>query len=179
VFLSILKSLKPSYEPLTESEFKGFFNAHFGQVRNFIYYRYRDPDMAEDLAQEAFARLWEMRDHIERTTVRSYLFTISANMAKNIQIRNGVRFRFEKSQHLSDRNHESPDYLLELDDFKKQLEEVLSDMPDSLREVFLMSRIDDLKYKEISEILGLSVKAVEKRISKARAFLQTKLGVDL
>lgn len=179
MFLSIIKSLKPSFEPLTESEFRDLFNTHFGQVRNFIYYKYRDPELAEDMAQEAFARLWETRGHIDRSTVRSYLFTISANMAKNIQIRNNVRFKFETSRHLSDRNHESPDYVLELEDFKKQLEGVLSDMPDGLRGVFLMSRIDDLKYKEISEIMGLSVKAVEKRISKARAFLLTKLGVDL
>jgi len=179
VLLSLIKSLRPNREPLTEAEFREMFNAHFNQVRNFIYYKYRDADLAEDMAQEAFARLWETRDNIERSTVRSYLYTISNNTAKNIMIRNGVRLRFETSQHVDDRNRQSPDFLLEAEEYKTRLERVLSDMPDGAREVFLMSRLDDMSYKEIAEAIGLTVKAVEKRISKAKAFLREKLGVDL
>ena len=42
-----------------------------------------------------------------------------------------------------------------------------------------MSRIDDLTYQEIAQRLGLTVKAIEKRISKAKAFLKEELSVDI
>ena len=48
-------------------------------------------------------------------------------------------------------------------------------MPEKQRTVFLMSRVEDLKYKEIAERLDLSQKAVEKRMSLALAFLKEKI----
>ena len=52
-------------------------------------------------------------------------------------------------------------------EFQQQLEATLAELPDGAREVFLLNRIDGLKYREIAELLGISQKAVEKRMHRA------------
>ena len=64
-------------------------------------------------------------------------------------------------------------------EYEAKLNGALSKIPEGSREVFLMNRIEGLKYREIAERLGLSVKAIEKRISKAIHILNEILGVKL
>jgi RNA polymerase sigma-70 factor (ECF subfamily) len=64
---------------------------------------------------------------------------------------------------------------MEMQEFDEKLQAVLAKIPDGAREVFLMNRIDGLKYREIADILGLSMKAVEKRMSRALAILRDEL----
>jgi RNA polymerase sigma-70 factor (ECF subfamily) len=56
------------------------------------------------------------------------------------------------------------------------LQVVLSGLPTGCRTVFLMSRIEEMSYKQISENMGISLKAVEKQITKALRILRVKLG---
>jgi len=76
----------------------------------------------------------------------------------------------------NDRTNESPEFLLEEKEFMARLEKVIADLPEKQREVFLLSRIDKKKYSEISEILDISVKAVEKRMSQALITLREQIG---
>ena len=68
---------------------------------------------------------------------------------------------------------------MEMKEYEQKLTRVLEQMPEGSREVFLMNRLEDLKYREIAENLGISVKAVEKRMSKALQIIREKLNVDL
>jgi RNA polymerase sigma-70 factor (ECF subfamily) len=64
-------------------------------------------------------------------------------------------------------------------EYEQKLMSVLGSIPEGSREVFMMNRIEDLKYKDIADRLGISVKAVEKRMSKALQIIREKLNVDL
>ena len=76
----------------------------------------------------------------------------------------------------SDRTNESPEFLLEEKEFMVKLKKVIADLPEKQREVFLLSRIDKKKYSEISEMLDISVKAVEKRMSQALIRMREQIG---
>jgi RNA polymerase sigma-70 factor (ECF subfamily) len=69
--------------------------------------------------------------------------------------------------------------MMEMDEYDQRLQKVLSSLPEGGREVFLMNRLEDLTYQEIADRLGLTVKAIEKRISKVLKILREKLGVDI
>jgi RNA polymerase sigma-70 factor (ECF subfamily) len=69
--------------------------------------------------------------------------------------------------------------MMEMDEYDQRLQKVLSSLPEGGREVFLMNRLEDLTYQEIADRLGLTVKAIEKRISKVIKILREKLGVDI
>lgn len=71
---------------------------------------------------------------------------------------------------------QSPQFILEEKEFEIKLNKCIEAMPQGAREVFLMNRIDKLKYGEIAELLGISVKAIEKRMSVALAIIREKIG---
>ena len=68
-----------------------------------------------------------------------------------------------------------PEIQIEYQELKSKYEKALASLPEKQRTVFLMSRVENLKYKEIAERLDLSQKAVEKRMSQALAFLKEKI----
>jgi RNA polymerase sigma factor (sigma-70 family) len=73
-------------------------------------------------------------------------------------------------------NSPSPEEQLQFVELKNQYKLALAEMPENQRTVFLMSRFDKMKYAEIAGLLGLSVKAIEKRMSLALSFLKLKLN---
>jgi len=160
---------------MDERQYRQVFDKHFDHLRNFIYYKTSDPRLAEDIAQDAFVKLWEKRAEVRMTTVKTYLFTIGNNLAINKLKRNQLKYNFLAQTELK-KDVKDPQYLLEEQEFKEKLEGILARIPDGSREVFLMNRIEGLKYDEIAEMLGLSVKAIEKRMSKALAILRKELG---
>jgi len=140
-----------------------------------LYYKSGDIDLAEDLTQDVFMKVWDKRDEIHFETVKSLLYTIAGNMLLNKYRHDKVVLNFAERN--KDRyDQQSPEYALEEKEFKKQLENTLGAMPEKQRDVFLMNRIDDLTYKEIAERLELSVKAVEKRMHGALTYLREKVN---
>jgi len=163
---------------LTYKEFQEIFDTYFKPIRNFIYFKVGESAIAEDIAQDTFIKLWETRKAINMKTVKSYLYTIAGNLTINYLKRNQLKYKFHNQ--LSTRaDKNNPEFILEMKEYEKVLNEVLASIPDGSREVFLMNRIEGMKYKEIAENLGLSVKAIEKRISKALEIIREKLGTNL
>lgn len=157
---------------MTHEDFKSVFDAYYRPLKNFLYYKLADIDLAEDIAQEVFIRAWDKRDTIVRDTVKSYLYKIGHNLAINHF--NSARNRFElKLQDHDSRVSESPQYVMEKDEFAARLNRALENLPEGQRVVFLMNRIDDLTYREIGERLDISTKAVEKRMQGALESLRT------
>lgn len=167
-----------TYESLSASDYKALFDQLYVSVRNHIYFKVGDSAVAEDIAQDTFVKLWQNRGKINPKTVKSYLYTIAGNLAINYLKRQQLHYKFQ-NQEIQGTDRKSPEYQLELKEYEQHLNEVLASIPDGPREVFLMNRLEDLKYREIAERLGLSVKAVEKRMSKALQLIRDRLGVDL
>jgi RNA polymerase sigma-70 factor (family 1) len=161
-------------EVLTAREFEEVFDLYYKQVRNFLYYKTSQSELSEDVAQDAFVKLWETREKIDKSSLKAYVFTIANNLMINKLKREQLKFKF--LNYTEQRNdNETPQYLLEMQEFDEKLQKVLAKIPDGAREVFLMNRIEGLKYREIAEMLGLSMKAVEKRMSRALAILREDL----
>ena len=72
--------------------------------------------------------------------------------------------------------NESPEFLMEEKEFMDKLQNAIADLKEGQREVFLLNRIDKKTYKEIAEMLSISVKAVEKRMQLALKQLREKVG---
>lgn len=164
--------------PLSIKEYQEYFESYYGSIRSFLYFKTGDEGMAEDVAQDTFVKLWENRHKIQRKTVKSYLYTIAGNLAINQLKRQQLQYKFINQVEFR-QDDKNPEYLAEMKEFETKLQKVIASMPDGSREVFLMNRLEDLKYREIAERLGISVKAVEKRMSKALQILREKLNIDV
>ncbi len=146
--------------------FQEVFHEYAPELRNFLYARCGDISQAEDLTQEAFVRLWKNCAKVLRSKSRSFLYTVASNLFKDNLRHQQVVLRYKNATD-SKVNRENPQYLLEMEEFKEQLQRTLAKMPEGSRVAFMMSRFEGLNYQQIADRLGISKKAVEKRMHRA------------
>jgi RNA polymerase sigma-70 factor (family 1) len=163
---------------MNQVEFDQVFMVWYKPLRNFIYYKTGDMQAAEDIVQDTFLKVWEKRETINILTVKSLLYKIASNLFLNRLEHERVSFNFV-TEYQGNNLSNAPDFEMELKEFDRRLQDSLAELDEKNREVFLMNRIDELTYAQIAESLGLSVKAVEKRMSKAMAFLKERLNVRI
>jgi RNA polymerase sigma-70 factor (family 1) len=163
---------------INQFEFDRIFLDLYNPVRNSLYYKTGDMQVAEDIVQDTFLKIWEKKDTIKIETVKSLAFKIANNLFLNRIEHEKVSYRFICEYNGNDLSN-APDFEIEMKDFDRKLQESIAGLDEKSRSVFLMNRIDDLTYAQIAENLGLSVKAVEKRMSRAIAFLKERLGVKI
>lgn len=163
---------------ISQAEFDSVFNNWYEPIRNYIYYKSGNIEIAEDTAQDAFLKIWEKRAEVRVETVKQLLYTTANNLFLNKMEHQKVTFNFRNTLR-TDRLEESPEYLLEMKEFDAKLQRVIGELDDKRRTVFLMNRIDKLTYRQIADNLGITVKAVEKRMEKALAFLKKELSMNI
>ncbi len=151
--------------------FKEMYLKHSREVRNFLYYKCGDEAQAEDFMQEAFLRLWKARDKVPVEKAVGFLFTVGNRLFLDHIKHKKVSLKFQQRQ-TNKSEREDPEFLYEQQEFKERLEKAINDMPEKWRVVFLMSRMEKMKYSEIAERLDISVKAVEKRMHNALSALR-------
>lgn len=165
-------------EGIGEEEFEKIFRQWYTPVRNFIYYRAGDVAIAEDIAQDAFLKIWEKKEKIRPDTVQYLLYKMATNLLINKIDHDKVSFKFRNKIQMNVTS-EAADFEMEMKEFDDRLQKALAELDEKKREAFLMSRIDGFTYTEIAESLGISVKAVEKRMEKALDFLNNRIAVKL
>ncbi len=159
---------------MTKEEFKVVFNNNFDAIRNYIWYRCGNEDLAADIAQETFLKLWEKQLENSDGCFKGLLFKIAGNIFVSQYRRKNVKLKFQLN--LTHYNHnETPEDKMQYNELKLQYEDTISTLPEKQRVVYLMHRIEKMKYAEIAVTLGISVKAVEKRMGKAIAFIKQKI----
>lgn len=169
-----------NYTPQELKWFRSVFDLYYESIRHFAYYKTGDVDLADDIVQEVFLKLWDMRSKVRDDTVKALLYTIAGNIIKNHYKHLKVVYNFQVSQksEISGGGY-SADEGVRMEQLNRQLQDTLASIPEGPREVFLMNRIDGLTYEEIAQRLGLSVKAIEKRMSEALAVLRKKFGYKI
>lgn len=159
-------------EGISSGDFKEIFDTIYEPLKHFIYYKSGNIIEAEDIAQEAFMKVWEKRNEVKKATVKAYLYTIAGNICINRHLQKKVVLKFENAQKRETYSANSPEFDLEMKEFNQQLQNAISNLSEKNREVFLMNRIDDMTYNEIASNLDISVKAVEKRMKNALSSLR-------
>jgi len=163
---------------IEKEEFVGLFSQLYKPVKNFIYYKTGDIDLADDIAQDTFLKVWEIRKDVRMATVKSLLYTIAGNLCKNRFSHQQIIFEFA-GRFESKERPPSPEFEMELKEFHIRLQQAVGTLSEKNRVVFLMNRADGYTFKEIAENLGLTVKAVEKRMKNALNDLQGKIAHKL
>lgn len=158
-----------------EKVFESIFNKYAKDIKRYVYSKTRDIEIAEDIIQDTFVKIWEDCDKVLFATVKSYLYTIANNLFLNIAKHNKV-VQLHQQGFVEDNTVETPEFILLEEEFLIKLEKAIADLPVLQREVFLLNRIEKKKYKEIAEQLNISVKAVEKRMHGALLVLREKIG---
>ena len=168
----IVKRIKRS----DKKAFNMLFHIFQQSLYNFILMKAKDTQVAEDILQDVFLKVWEKRKNIDdKKSFKSFLYTIANNMVinhfKHNQIINKHHNGIIKTIDFSI----SPDQIMDAKELQLKYEEGISEMSVKAKEVFIMSRVDGLTYKEISERLNISIKTVESHMMKALSILRIKI----
>ncbi|GMT44172.1 MAG: DNA-directed RNA polymerase sigma-70 factor [bacterium] len=159
---------------MTDTEFKHLFDNHFNAVRNYIWYRSGNPELASDVAQETFLKLWEKRPYADKTKLKGLLFKMAGDIFISAYRKQTTELKFRTNLKPGIEN-KTPEEKMHYNELKERYETALSKMPENQRVVFLMNRMDKMKYREIAEANGIGIKAVEKRMSQALKLLKQEI----
>lgn len=158
--------------------FEQLFKAHFKALHAYAHTFLRDEEMAEEIVQNLFMKLWQKRELIHaRTSVKAYLYKCvhndCLNHIKHVKIQEKYQ---EHTLFTMDQHSTSASQKVELSELESRLAQALRELPEQCRAIFQMSRFEELKYKEIAEQLGISIKTVENQMGKALRLLRLKLA---
>ncbi|MBK9074457.1 MAG: RNA polymerase sigma-70 factor [Flavobacteriales bacterium] len=153
--------------------FELVFREHYRPLCAFARQYVRDGASAEELVQDLFYRLWQDRERTSITTsLKSYLFTAVRNRCLNAVKQQG---RLRAITEHDDHAVETADPLEGMERGAR-IQAAIEALPEERRKIFLLSRHDGLKYQEIADRLGLSVKTVENQIGRALKTLREDLA---
>lgn len=148
------------------------------KVYKFGYSILKSPEDSENLMQDVFLNLWKNRQKVEKdSSIKSYVFTITYNSAISI-IRKKVRQSefVEYLKTLQEINEEPVNTELEYNDLVNKLDEIIKGLPPRQKEVYMLHKVEGLKYSEIAERLNISVNTIENHMSRALKTIREKLG---
>ncbi len=154
--------------------FKHLFDTHFEDLRNYVYYRCGDTELATDIAQDVFLKVWEKKLDVFEKREMGLLVKMANDMviSNYRKVKNGQKFQ----NAIPETGFEiTPEDEMIYNELNGKYINALNELNENERVTFLMNRVDGLKYAEIAEQIGISVKTVEKRMSKALSFLRTRL----
>lgn len=162
---------------MTKQDFKQLYDNYFDAVRSYIYYRCSDEDLASDIAQEVFMKVWNKKDSLQNDNLKGLLYKMASDLFVSTYRKGKTAEQYIEHLKFNFKN-ESQETNIEYQELKQVYENCLAGLDEKCRTVFLMSRIEELKYKEIAERLDISIKTVEKRMSTALKELKIKLNVN-
>jgi RNA polymerase sigma-19 factor, ECF subfamily len=161
-----------------QDAFEQVFKSNFKSLHAYAYTIIKDDIMAEEIVQNVFCRLWEKKDKIDiQTSLAAYLYRSvyheSLNYLKHLKVRSAYN-SYAQSHNKNTSDHAEKKILL--GDLENNLNKALSELPEQCRTIFQMSRFEELKYQEIADKLGLSIKTIENQMGKALKLLRLKLA---
>ncbi len=172
-----LKEPSPESALCSEPIFRSVFETHFKLLRNFLAFKFRNVERAEDTAQNAFVILWQNCATLKPEQARSFLFTTAIRLSLNSIKHDKVVAQFELQAKPQMMHQETPEYLFVETELKKRLEQAIANLPEKQRVVFMMNRFENQSYSAIAQLLGISVKAVEKRMHLALVELRKVIEI--
>jgi len=165
-------------ETLDSKAFEQLFRVHYSELTVYARRFLEDVESAEELVQDVFFKFWENRAKFGQiVSVRAYLYQTVRNACINAinQKKTEQKYRNHVSYQLQIDELELTDWLA-ADELSRKIEECIEKLPPARKNVFILSKIEHLKYKEIAEKLNISVKTVENQIGQALKFLRDELS---
>jgi RNA polymerase sigma-70 factor, ECF subfamily len=171
----LLSGLRNSDKGAYEVLFRRYYTSLFHQ----ILYRNHDRDLAEDIAQESFVRLWVRRSKLKsHFPLLPFLITVAVNLLYDHQKHSDVAIRHEESVRASNiTTGEEPDEILRLNQLQEQISNIISrHLSEKCRSIFVLSRIEGKSNDDIAKLLGISKKTIENQLYHALTVLRKKLS---
>ena len=166
-----------TFSTTDDRAFEILFKEHFKSLHSYASVMLYHDSHAEEIVQNVFVRIWEKREvlHVQ-VSVKAYLYKCVYNDCLNYLKHKKIKAKYQEHtiMAMDDQSDNTSDRLI-LGELQGRLQLALNELPEQCRTIFQMSRFEQLKYREIAEELGLSIKTVENQMGKALRILRVKL----
>ena len=168
----------PPSDMLDHAGLEALFQRLEGPVYNVVYRWLWDPQDAREVVQEAFLRLWRMRDRVHMDTVEPLIYRIAINQAsKRLRWRKTWRWlSFERGGDEQVGDDASADDALEAEQRLRCVRGAIEALPEKQRAVVMLCELSDLSYGQVAEALGIPEGTVASRRNAAMNALRRSLG---
>jgi RNA polymerase sigma-70 factor (family 1) len=148
------------------------------KLYKFGYSLLKSHEETENLVQDVFLNLWENRHKVEKdSSIKSYIFAITYNSAISIIRKKAMESKFIEYLKSLQIIYETPVNMeLENTELTKKINEIVYALPQRQKEVYLLHKVEALKYSEIAVLLNISVNTIENHMSRALKTIRKKLG---
>lgn len=171
---------------LDETIFEGLYYKYSYRLYNFAFRFVSDEHTAQDIVHEAYGTLWEKFEGKESDAWQALLFRIVRNRSidtlrhqsslRIVSLTDSFRNVCDEGLYQMDFAVNDSDRKTIYDELTANIHSIMGKLPDRCREVFMMSRFQNMKNKEIAAALKISEKAVEKHIHKALTVFRKELA---
>lgn len=175
------EELMAQYQKGDMNSFNLLYLRYEKKIYNYFLRHLRNPERGAELFQETFLKLHRYRNRYDpKLPFRAWIFTIASNTAKNEfkrvarskEVLEDEDFDYEA---IEDTRIESPERTVERKELSGKIKEALQSLPESQREVIVLSKYEGLSYAEIAKITDSSVGAVKQKAHRGFASLREKL----
>jgi RNA polymerase sigma-70 factor (ECF subfamily) len=150
----------------SDPQFEHIYKKFHPSLMSFAVYLTRNKSVASELVNDVFLAIWHKRDEFTfDDELKPYIFQALKNKCFNYNRKKQLStVELLKSDKKSDYNADTPTIVRET---KQQLDAILNSLPPKCKQIFMMSRIDEMKNKDIADLLDISIKTVENQMTKA------------
>jgi RNA polymerase sigma-70 factor (ECF subfamily) len=156
--------------------FNTLYNEYSNRLYRFALGYLKSEDEAEELVQEVFTKIWEKRaDLKEELSFKSFLFTIAFNIIRKHFRTKAYLSEYFKTEIRADLDMQTTQKIT-YNSLYQYITELVNQLPERRKEIFIKSRFEGLSIKEIAEKLKISHKTVENQLTEALKFIRNKLN---
>ena len=168
----IMQALQNGDEGAMEMLFRNYYRRLCTYTNTIL----NDPDESEEIVQQVFVQMWEKRETMQiNTSVQSYLFRAVRNNSLNRIKHEKVRRQYVDEVTSLANDSEPASGMTFHNELQSQIMKAIESLPEQCRLIFKLSRFEELKYAEIADQLGISVKTVENQMGKALRIMRESL----
>ena len=163
--------------PTGEAAFEQLFKTHFRGLHAYAITLLKDEIAGEEIVQNVFFKFWERRSQLViETSPKAYLYKAvyhdCLNYIKHQKVKSAHAMHVVRQS--NDRVENASGKVLQ-GELKEKIHQAMNELPEQCRTIFQMSRFEGLKYQEIADEMGLSVKTIENQMGKALKLMRQKL----
>jgi RNA polymerase sigma-70 factor, ECF subfamily len=164
--------------PWGTGNFEELFKTHFNALNAYAFTILKDSHQSEEIVQQVFCRIWEKREDLSiHTSIKAYLYRAVYHDSLNYLKHKKVMAQYASyAIRQGEGQAANPSEKVVASELNEKIRDAMNDLPEQCRTIFQMSRYEHMKYQEIADAMGLSVKTVENQIGKALRVMRGKLS---
>lgn len=177
-----IEKLKLKISKSDEAAFKVLFNYYYPRLLNYAFVIVKNHESAEDIVLEVLHSIWERRSKIREVyNFTNYLYVCTRNKTLDFHKRNSklMSVSFDEPHYKEYITHRNPENQLLNKELSETIDKTILSLPEKTRLVYRLVKEDGLKYQEVADILGVSVKTVNNQLLRAMKIVRQSVAIYL